>query len=154
MSTTRPEDRLHEVPEAARAPLLAVLEDAATLPGPPGTLTFHGPATPQYQAFVAGEPPAAEVEVLGVTTTHSFRLVVGDAGADLAVRAASVVQDDMMDELGCPWPELALPNEGSTVLQPATAGSGTAEWQGRGARCAIGTLQDTFGHLLRPDTPQ
>jgi hypothetical protein len=87
-------------------PLLAVLQAFVTLAGPTSTLPFYGPTTTPYRSFVDREPLPAEDEVLGVTDTHAFRLAVGDHAAELAVRAASVLQDDVMDDLGAPWPEV------------------------------------------------
>ena len=130
--------------------LLTVITDFIGLPGAPGTLSFYGPSTRQYRAFVAGEPLTVEPEVLGVTSSHTFRLTVGGGVADLAVQAASVLQDDAMDELGAPWPELAAPSAAkTTALQPNISSSGEAQWQGGEFTCPIGELHKTFGHLIR-----
>jgi hypothetical protein len=149
MVATAHQDRLHGVPSPARESLEAVLADVLGAPGAAATVRFHGPWTPEYQAFVAGEPAAPQVEVLGETDSHTFRLVVGDGGAALAVAAAGVLQDDVMDELGAPWPEVALPGGGTTVLEPAVSASGVAEWQGMAVRCPIGALQRTYGSARR-----
>ncbi len=144
------QDRLHQVPEEAAPALLAVTTDFVGLPGAPCTLHFYGPSTSQYRAFVAGEPSVEEAEVLGVTSSHSFRLIVGDGGADLAVRAASIMQDDVMDELGALWPEVATPSAATTtVLQPVISDFGDAQWQGGEFTCPIGELRQIFGHLIR-----
>ena len=85
-----------------------------------------------------------------MTSSHSFRLAVGEGGADLAVRAASIMQEDVMDELGALWPELVTPSAGTTtVLEPVVAGSGEAQWQSGEFACPIGELRQTFGHLIR-----
>ncbi len=146
----KPQDRLHQVPDDATPALHTVITDFIRLPGAPGTLNFYGPSTPQYRAFVAGEPAVLEPEVLGVTRSHTFRLIVAGGGADLAVRAASVMQDDVMDELGAPWPELAVPSKAKAiVLQPRVSSSGEAQWQGGEFTCPMGELHKTFGHLIR-----
>jgi hypothetical protein len=149
MVPTSHQDRLHGVPSAARQSLQAVLTDVLGAPGAAATIRFHGPSTPEYQGFVAGEPAAPQVEVLGETAGHTFRLVVGDGGAGLAVAAAGILQDDVMDELGAPWPEVAAPGGGTTVLEPAVSASGVAEWRGTAVRCPIGALQRTFGNAIR-----
>ncbi len=149
MATSAHQDRLHQVPAAARESLQAVLTDVLGAPGPASTVRFHGASTPQYRAFVAGEPVAPQVEVLGVTDSHTFRLVLGDGGAQLAVAAAGVLQDDVMDELGAPWPEVAVPGGGTAVLEPAVSASGVAEWRGTAVRCPIGALQRTYGSRIR-----
>ena len=149
MDASELSDRLVEVPPQARDALLAVLSDAAGLPGPPGSVRFFGPTTTEYRRFVAGEPPAEQVEVLGITGNHTFRLVVGATGADLSVDAASILQDDVMDALGRPWPEVAVPGGGTTVLEPAVSPSGMAEWRGTSLRCPIGALQQTYGRGIR-----
>jgi hypothetical protein len=144
MAQNPPQDRLHQVPEEAKPALLAVVTDFIGLPGPPGTLTS------QYRAFVAGEPPGGEAEVLGVTSSHSFRLVVGEDSPHLAVRAASIMQDDVMDELGVLWPELVTASAATTnVLEPVISDSGVAQWQSGDFTCPIGELRQTFGHLIR-----
>lgn len=140
--------RLYGVPPRATQPLLAVLQDFVPLGGPTSTLRFYGPATTQYQSFVNGEPPPAEEEVLGVTDTHSFRLRVGNDAAELAVRAASVLQDDVMDDLGAPWPELAGAGGSPVVLEPAVGETGTAEWSRGRFTCRIGELHRVFGTML------
>ena len=121
------------------------------LPGPPGTLQFFGPGTSTYRSFIAGEELPGEPEVLGVTDTHSFRLSVGPHPGDLAVRAASVVQDDAMDELGAPWPQI-VPEYGgpTTVLEPVVAEDGSGWWEGGGLTCPIGELRRRFGDRIRP----
>ena len=149
MDASELSDRLVEVPSQARDALLAVLSDAAGLPGPPGSVRFFGPTTTEYRRFVAGEPPAEQVEVLGITGNHTFRLVVGETGADLSVDAASILQDDVMDALGRPWPEVAVPGGGTTVLEPAVSASGVAEWRGTSVRCPIGALLRTYGSGIR-----
>ena len=149
MVTTAHQDRLHRVPSPARESLEAVLADVLGAPGAAATIRFHGPSTPEYQAFVAGEPAAPQVEVLGETDSHAFRLVVGDGAAALAVAAAGILQDDVMDELGAPWPEVVAPGGGTTVLEPAVSASGAAEWRGTAVRCAIGALERTYGSVVR-----
>jgi hypothetical protein len=141
-------DRLYGVPPRAAQPLLAVLSDFVTVGGPTGTLRFYGPATNQYQSFINGEPPPAEDEVLGVTDTHSFRLAVGDDAAELAVRAAAVLQDDVMDDLGAPWPEVGASGESSVVLEPVVGETGVGEWKGDRLTCLIGELHQVFGPML------
>lgn len=141
--------RLHQVPDPAAQTLLAVVQDFLPLAGPPGTLQFYGPGTPQYQSFVAGEPAPADVEVLGVTETHSFRLTVGNDPAELAVRAASVLQDDVMDELGAPWPQVvAGADRPLVVLEPVVSDDGDGRWEGGGLSCSIGALHQSFGPLI------
>ena len=142
--------RLHQVPDIATVPLLAVVEDFMGVPGPPGNVQFYGPSTEQYSAFVEGESVPSELEVLGVTDTHTFRLTVGANPAELAARAASILQDDVMDELGAPWPELTDPLTSSTLLEPVARDDSEGTWEGNGLRCRIGELQQTFGHLIRP----
>jgi len=148
MVATAHQDRLHGVPSAARESLEAVLADVLGAPGAAATVRFHGPSTQEYRAFVAGEPAAPQVEVLGETDSHTFRLVVGDGGAALAVAAAGILQDDVMDELGAPWPQVVAPGDGTTVLQPAVSASGVGEWRGAGVRCPIGMLQETYGSVV------
>ena len=140
--------RLHQVPDPAAQTLFAVVQDFLPLAGPPGTLQFYGPATPQYQSFVAGEPGPADVEVLGVTETHSFRLTVGNDPAELAVRAASVLQDDVMDDLGA----LATDRgRGEPPLGSARAGrvpGRRRQVEGGGLSCSIGALHQSLGPLI------
>jgi hypothetical protein len=140
--------RLHQVPDPAAQTLLAVVRDFLPLAAPPGSLQFYGPATPQYQLFVAGEPAPADVEVLGVTETHSFRLTVGDDPAALAVRAASVLQDDVMDDLGAPWPQVVAGEDTLVVLEPVVSEHGDGRWAGGGLSCAIGALHQCFEPLF------
>ena len=144
------QDRLHEIPEEIQPALLAVVTDFIGLPGAPGTLSFYGPPTSQFREFVAEEAHIGETDVLGVTSSHSFRLAVSDGGADLAVRAASIMQDDVMDELGALWPELVTPRATTaTVLEPGISDSGEAQWQSGALSCPIGELRHAFGHLIR-----
>jgi len=142
-------ERLHEVPAPASRALLAVVHDFITVAGPPGSLRFYGPSTPQYQSFIVGEAAPADVEVLGVTDTHSFRLTVGDDPAELAVRAASVLQDDVMDDRGAPWPQVVPAETGSpVVLEPVVSEDGDGRWEGGRISCPIGELHQSFGPLI------
>jgi hypothetical protein len=140
--------RLHAVPPRATESLLAVLQDFVGLGGPTSTLRFYGPTTTQYQSFVDGEPLPAEDEVLGVTDTHAFRLALGDGAADLAVRAASVLQDDVMDDLGAPWPEVRTSGASPVVLEPVVGETGVGQWKGGSHTCLIGELRQVFGSML------
>ena len=143
-------ERLHQVPDVALPALLSVVVDSLPLPGPPGTLRFYGPTTRRYLSFIEGESAPTEPEVLGVTQTHSFRLSVGTGAGELAVRAASVLQDDVMDELVAPWPEVTGPGlDRTVVLQPAVDDKGDGRWEGSGLTCAIGELHQTFGAFLK-----
>ena len=149
MALVPPRERLYQVPDRASRALLAVVQDFITLAGPPGTLRFYGPATRQFQSFIAGEAAPADPEVLGVTDTHSFRLTVGDDPAELAVRAASVLQDDVMDDLGAPWPQVVEGVADSpVVLVPVVSEDGDGRWEGGRFSCPIGELHQTFGPLI------
>ena len=58
---------------------------------------------------------------------------------------ADVLQDDVMDILGRPWPYVSLSARAAGVLEPATAPAGIAHWQLRGEPiCAIGHLRPLF----------
>ncbi len=61
------------------------------------------------------------------------------------------LQDDVMDELGRPWPEVT-DDDGAhlAVLTPSLGEGGFAEWSdGKGTRCPIGELSSTFGPRVR-----
>ena len=148
MSPRARSERIVDVPDKAVGALEAVLEDFSGLPGPPGGVRFYGPRTDRFRRFVAGEGPADASEILGVTDTHSFRAAVGDDPAALAVAVASVLQDDVMDELGAPWPEVPLAGGSETCVLEPELHEDLAVWRGGGHRCPIGQLNRTFGNLL------
>jgi hypothetical protein len=58
---------------------------------------------------------------------------------------ANVLQDDVMDLLGRPWPHISMPTRAGGVLEPTMAGAGIAHWQLRGEPvCAVGHLRPLF----------
>ncbi len=151
MSDAAPTGRLHGVPDAAVPPLRDVLADFASAPGPAGEVTVHGPTTTAYRDFVAGEPDPEEAEVLVVTATHTFRATVGADPADLAVlavRVASALQDDVMDELGAPWPEVPrVDGPGTCVLEPAVGEDGRPVWRSGGRSVPVGRLHEVLDEV-------
>ena len=65
--------------------------------------------------------------------------------------AMDQIQDDVMDELGRPWPELVDDHDTFvSVLVPGLLAEGGAVWSdGRGHQCAIGELRSSFGDRVR-----
>jgi hypothetical protein len=80
-------------------------------------------------------------DVICVCGGHEFPLDV-EAVEPACAEAASRLQDDAMDELNRPWPELVTSGgEYLGVLTPAEPGPGVAVWQLKGeAFCAVGHL--------------
>jgi hypothetical protein len=75
---------------------------------------------------------------------HSFPVSLHSGAAHALVAVASALQDDVMDHLNRPWPELVNP---AVVLQPHIDERGEAVWASddSSVRCPIGELQSTFG---------
>lgn len=77
---------------------------------------------------------------------HEFPLGLEDGVEYACWNLANQVQDDVVGELGRPWPELVDPSGTSIgVLEPALA-DGLAGWSLRGrAFCAVGQLTAAVG---------
>lgn len=73
--------------------------------------------------------------------THTFRLTASSL-EELLVAVAAAVQDDVMDELGRPWPEVTGSGGAfSGVLTPSMDEAGRAVWSdGKGTVVRVGNL--------------
>ena len=76
---------------------------------------------------------------------HSFPVSLRSGVEEAVVTIVSALQDDVMDQLNRPWPELAGP--AVVVLQPRIDDRGVAVWASNdgSVRCPVGELQSTFG---------
>jgi hypothetical protein len=75
---------------------------------------------------------------------HSFPVSLRSGVEEAAVAVASALQDDAMDHLNRPWPELVSP---AVVLQPRLDERGEAIWASDdgSVRCPVGQLRSAFG---------
>lgn len=90
-------------------------------------------------------------DVVVIAGGHRFpaRLELGLEQA--CANMCSVLQDDVMDVRGAPWPELTRDGH-SGVLEPALNGEGTAVWQLRGKPfCVVGELAGALDTAGRSD---
>ena len=98
---------------------------------------------------VAFRRGAAVDDLVCVSGGHEFAVDGGRGEEELAVEVADRLQDDAMDQVWTPWPALARPDGGVTVLQPRLSPSGIGVWAAdAGYSCPIGTLQAIFGRML------
>lgn len=92
------------------------------------------------------DPPEAN-EFLVQFGTHWFRYLSEGTEASLAAGVLSQIQDDIIDELGRPWPELTIENRYAGILEPSPSGVGI--WTAAtGYSCPIGALGAAFGHAI------
>jgi hypothetical protein len=107
----------------------------------PGGLAGTSPVHP-------GEAPPvhhdSDDDPVCVAGGHSFPVSLRSGIAEAVVAVASALQDDAMDHLNRPWPELVSP---AVVLQPRIDERGEAVWASDdgSVRCPVGQLQSTFG---------
>ena len=110
-------------------------------------MTSHevGASLPALGDSALEEPQANEFLVQ--FGTHWFRHFSEGTEASLAAGVLSVIQDDVIGELGRPWPELTIDNRFPGVLEPSPSGVGV--WASRrGYSCPIGALDATFGRFI------
>ena len=76
---------------------------------------------------------------------HSFPVSLRSGIEEAVVAVVSTLQDDVMDHLNRPWPELDGP--AVIVLQPRIDDHGAAVWASDdgSVRCPVGELQPRFG---------
>lgn len=92
------------------------------------------------------EPPKAN-EFLVQFGMHWFRHLSEGTEASLAAGVLSRIQDDVIHELGRPWPELTIENRYAGILEPLPSGVGI--WTAAtGYSCPIGALGAAFGHAI------
>lgn len=119
-------------------------------------LGYSGLTFITYAEWLAGTPPVHPDDAppvdddfhddpVCVAGGHSFRVSLRSGVAGAIVAVASALQDDVMDHLNRPWPELVSP--AVVVLQPRIDERGEAVWASEdgSVRCPVGELQSTFG---------
>lgn len=102
---------------------------------------FAHTGLPGIEIRVDGEPRPEDVVL--VCGEHGFSLGLENGAEVACADAAYVLQDDVMDLVGHPWPEL-LDADGNRldVLIPS-GGRGTAQWLlGKNPFCAVGHLHE------------
>lgn len=105
-----------------------------------------GAANPSLPAVVS--EPAEPGELVVGFGRRWFRVTGAAARGQQAAEVMSRLQDDVIDSLGRPWPELTVTGSFSGVLEPVEI-EGQAVWRSAtGFACPLGQLYPVFGHLV------
>ena len=102
------------------------------------------------EVLPAGAPGRSTADIVVIAGGHRFSANLGRGVEAACAHAASVLQDDVMDLLQRPWPELTL-GAVRGVLEPGLDPFGIAHWSLRGRPvCAVGHLRPLWDRLERP----